>query len=254
MKLKDFCKVINDEFSDTKYKKWYIDLVSKTLDRVDFDKPNHKKQACFFYKNIERHHICPIAIFPQFAKEKENLAYITPKEHFIAHALLLKMCRIDKKWVVPMAHAVTMMKRCNRNQKRILNSNQYNLIRLAATLARKGVPRTEETKEKLSKARKGQYKGKLNGMFGVEHKRQSKIKMSINSLKNIRNIKYDLTLDTWENFVSEVINYTLEKRNCREAMRHFGINDNTIRRIFKQKGIECPNGNKNRKRSKRSTI
>jgi hypothetical protein len=244
MELSDFCKIIETSFSPSKYKNWYISLVLKTLQRVNFDKPNFKKQAKKFIPFIERHHICPISLFPEFSKEPKNLSYLSPKEHFVAHLLLFKMCRIDNKWIIPMAHALSMMKRCNKQQKRILNSNEYSFIRLATSLARKGVPRTNEMKIKLSKARKGKYTGKENGMFGVKHSEESKIKMRINSLKPyLKNLSYNLTISNWDDFVSDIIKYTQEKNNPAETMRQFGIGDITIRKFFKEKGLICPNGN-----------
>jgi hypothetical protein len=252
MQLEDFCQIIENTFSQSKYKKWYINLVKKTLDRVNFEKPNHKKQACFNFLHIERHHICPIAIFPEYSKEKQNLAYITPKEHFVAHLLLLKMCRIDNKWVIPMAHALTMMKRCNKDQKRIFNSNEYSFIRFAASLARKGVPRSNEMKLKLSKARKGKYIGKENGMYGVKHKKESIINMSVNSIKpHVKNLTYELTKDTWNQFVNEVIDYSIKNKNCSKAARFYNLNAITVRAFFKRKKLPSPNGYKGRIMPKR---
>lgn len=64
------------------YEKNYYDYIAyvKTL--------NRKKGDGNYY---EKHHIKPKSIFPELAKDKDNLVLLTAREHFLAHYLLCKI-------------------------------------------------------------------------------------------------------------------------------------------------------------------
>lgn len=64
------------------YEKNYYDYINyvKTL--------NRKRGDGNYY---ERHHIKPKSIFPELAKDKDNLVLLTAREHFLAHYLLCKI-------------------------------------------------------------------------------------------------------------------------------------------------------------------
>lgn len=69
---------------DSKYAKWYFQLMKKGLDRV--------KQADVY---MERHHIIPRALGGNDASS--NLTLLTPREHFVAHVLLIKITESHNK-------------------------------------------------------------------------------------------------------------------------------------------------------------
>lgn len=317
-----FLTLIQDSFGDSKYKKWYVFLISKTLNRIDYTRSCHKKQALTHLDKVERHHICPKSIFPEHKNEKTNLAYLTPKEHFLAHLLLYKMALADSKHIRPLALALSKMRQSNKFQKRILNSNQYNFIRLAALDANKhrryktgykqssdtitkrvesyhknytghsaetrqkmsdaakgrilsietrqkmsqsrkgkpspmqgrehtkqtkkiisqklsgknhplfGIPRTQKTRAKLSESRKGKYTGEANGMFGIRHKSDSILLMTISKIKfKLKNIHYDLNLSTWNQFVFEVRAY-LQTHSKIAVCDHYNISYHVLKKII----------------------
>src|SRR5690606_11040687 len=101
--------------------------------------------------------------------DKNNLVYLTTKEHFIAHLLLTKIYNGRDK--AKMIFAFSKMCQCNPNQKRITNSRYF-------TLAKKlmfehcsgensiwyGKTHSDETKNLISK----QKSGEGNPMFGKE--------------------------------------------------------------------------------------
>lgn len=66
----------------------------------------------FISKNIidikpyERHHILPRSLFPDYIKNKNNIIKLSPRNHFLAHYLLAKACRVK-----PMIFAFNQMKR-----------------------------------------------------------------------------------------------------------------------------------------------
>lgn len=87
MKIKEYNT--EDYYLDNKYTKWYIKLVVKAKDR------NLRKGSGGL---IENHHILPKSIVKELRLEKSNLVTLTPKEHFIAHLLLTKMCNTKKNY------------------------------------------------------------------------------------------------------------------------------------------------------------
>ena len=120
-----FLDIITNTFSDTKYRKWYISIISKALLRIDYTSNNHKKQALTHLEIFERHHICPKSIFPEYSKEKTNLAYLSLREHFIVHMLLYKMAMIDEIHQRSMGIALYRMGHISKTNRRVINSLEY---------------------------------------------------------------------------------------------------------------------------------
>lgn len=81
MKIKEYNT--EDYYLDNKYTKWYMQLVEKAITR---DMKRSQKGL------TEAHHVLPKSIVKELRLEKTNLVIFTPKEHFIAHLLLTKMC------------------------------------------------------------------------------------------------------------------------------------------------------------------
>ena len=79
---------------------------------------------------VEKHHILPRSINPSQAKNKNNLVILSAREHFIAHALLVKITQKsnNKENYYKMLHAFNQMK-ISKNNKRYINSHLYELFR-----------------------------------------------------------------------------------------------------------------------------
>lgn len=73
----------------------------------------------------ECHHIIPKSLGG--GEEPENKVYLTPREHFVCHHLLLKM--LEGKLKQKMCYAFYNMKRSNGNGVRCKNVNSYDRIR-----------------------------------------------------------------------------------------------------------------------------
>jgi len=135
-----------------KYEKWYNSIIS-----------NAKLRTIAGYK--ERHHIIPVSLGG--SDNKENLVDLTAREHFICHWLLIKTQTGEAK--AKMIYALNGMKRnghCTQRYETKITSRVYenlkkefSIIHSATMKGRpahnKGVPATEEQKEKNRKSASG---------------------------------------------------------------------------------------------------
>lgn len=97
---------------------------------------------------IEKHHILPKCICDDNIQklDKNNLVVLTAREHFLAHRLLSQMFdgRIKRK----MLYALSGL--CFRkNGEQIFNADEYAIIKEASRTAKRGIPLTEEHKQKI---------------------------------------------------------------------------------------------------------
>lgn len=114
---------------------------------------------------LERHHILPKSLGG--TNDKNNLVYLTPREHFIAHLLLTKIHGGKDK--AKMIFAFAKMCQCNPNQKRTVNSRYFEMSKRLMSLhcsgensSFYGKTHSNETKKRFSE----QKKGANNPMFG----------------------------------------------------------------------------------------
>lgn len=100
---------------------------------------------------VERHHIVPRCMGGTNCKD--NLVRLTPEEHYVAHQLLVK--------IHPGHHglvkAAAMM--CVSSSGQIRNNKMYSWLRIqfaeAKSEMQKGIPRTEDTKRRISMTLEG---------------------------------------------------------------------------------------------------
>ena len=94
----------------------------------------------------ERHHIRPVALGGD--NSKNNLVYLTYKEHFIAHWLLVLVNNGEERR--KMLHALRQMTRKSKKMgTRIFSGWQYELARKAVSEAQTGVILSEKTINKI---------------------------------------------------------------------------------------------------------
>lgn len=135
-----------------KYTHWYHNIVAKAALRVNID------------GYFEKHHIVPKALGG--TDDESNMVNLTPKEHFICHRLLVKMT--EGKAKKSMAFAIWQMS--SRRNKVSKNRHKptarvYAMLKQQLSFACKGVPLSEEHKQKMRgipkseehKAKLGQY-------------------------------------------------------------------------------------------------
>lgn len=102
--------------------------------------------------HYEEHHILPKCVGG--IDEKSNLVNLTGREHYIAHKLLYYAFPNNEKlffaWHMMAFRKNDLQQRCE------ISSTEYELLRENYAKFRRGVPRSEETKNKIRKARANQ--------------------------------------------------------------------------------------------------
>jgi hypothetical protein len=99
-----------------KYTRWYNQILNRAKGRI-LEPP------------FERHHIKPRSLGG--TDDRDNIAFITPREHFICHWLLIKMTTGEEYY--KMLNALRMMRAENPGQKRYktkITSRVYESIKL----------------------------------------------------------------------------------------------------------------------------
>ena len=139
-------------FLNNKYTLWYYNIISRA---------NARELNLDVY--VEQHHVIPRSLGGTNAPN--NLVFLTGREHFICHMLLVKMTGGIAKY--KMVHAAIGMKRARKYQQRYINSRLYEIVKKEfAQISRErnaGKSLSIETRTKMSLAGKG--KKKPNG-FG----------------------------------------------------------------------------------------
>jgi hypothetical protein len=138
---------------------------------------------------LERHHIIPRSLGGD--DSKENLVFLTAREHFLAHWLLFKIkSGIDKS---KMANAWFRM--CQQNDFQIRYSKHYEKARLAFSkhnpfkekevinivkdrMTKNNPMKRPEVASKVSDKLKGLMIGEKNGFYGKKHNKETLKKIS----------------------------------------------------------------------------
>ena len=127
-----YLEILKGICNNSKYTKWYINIVTKSLIR-------EKEQDSFY----EKHHIVPESFFISRSRkgsfgdidgnseDKKNFVYLTPREHFFVHLFLPKML-LDEIHIEKAKYAITIMVNCNNGKVR-LNSKLYERARKLAS-------------------------------------------------------------------------------------------------------------------------
>jgi len=139
-------------FESNKYSVWYFNIINKAKLR------NWTKKTATTY--VENHHIIPKSLGG--GNDKSNLVFLTAKEHYICHLLLIRFTK--GKHQSKMIFALKCMRnRAHTDMFRYLgNSILYEKYRIAANFLLRNTPGpntgrkfSDRTKNKMSKARLG---------------------------------------------------------------------------------------------------
>jgi hypothetical protein len=132
-------------FDENKYARWYCLIVDRALCE------NRAKGSMYF----ERHHILPKAktMWPEFASLRDhpwNGVLLTPREHFICHRLLTRMCSgvAHRSMVYGLKRLTTGPKFGSRWYSRI--REEFMLMNSGSTHPSFGKKASTETKAKMS--------------------------------------------------------------------------------------------------------
>jgi len=171
------------------YEKIYSDLINKAK-----SSNRNKKEGVY-----EKHHIIPKCLGG--GNNKENLVLLTPREHFIAHSLLIKFHSGKEK--AKLSFSLFQMCRKNSQHKRIISARQFELAKKLMSENCRGEnatfygrKHTDEAKLKMSKRMMGEKnplwktapwnKNKILGPLSIEQRHKI-------SLANIGNNHSDET-------------------------------------------------------------
>lgn len=126
-----------------KYTKWYNQIIDRAKSRV-------------LKPPFERHHIKPRSLGG--TDNIENIAFITPREHFICHWLLTKMTTGEDQY--KMLNALRMMRAENPGQKRYSTKITARVY--------------ENLKKKYAQLQSERVRGKNNPMWGRTHTEEAR--------------------------------------------------------------------------------
>lgn len=108
---------MENEFLQNKYTKCYFKIIHNAISL------GRSKKEDYF----ENHHIIPKCDPFNGSNDKDNLVLLTPKEHYICHLLLVKMCEGQKKY--KMSWALHKIAYGSSNLRQNYSSKSYSLVR-----------------------------------------------------------------------------------------------------------------------------
>jgi hypothetical protein len=201
------------------YLKVYCNLIRKAEQR-SYTKKKAKELGVY----VEGHHIFPVSIFGK----NKRIVYLTAREHYIAHALLEKLCIKRYGLNHYKTHKMTNAHIIMGGRGKYKNSYIYGEAKKRYSDYRTGVPMREESKLKL----RNQKLGKKRSLEAIEITRQrntgkkrtqeQKDRMS-KAQKGLR--KKSLKVED-ENFRNKFIDAVKTSKTKREIAVKMGMNAN----------------------------
>lgn len=163
----------------SKYAMWYYNIIDRAIARAIT-----KKDAIALLGTVERHHILPKSFKLGGDKDTANMVFLTPREHFIVHKLLMKMFE-DPVLTRKMRYGFVCFS-MNKTGNRIIRAVDYSKAREEmAELNRmkrpwnsgrespfKGKTHTPEIRAQISEKRKGQKTSRVYAPLSDETKRK----------------------------------------------------------------------------------
>jgi hypothetical protein len=104
------------------YKKIYYQIIDKAKER-NYSRSKYKEKNVY----VERHHITPKSLGG--SDSEENFVFLTTREHFICHYLLVKMFKDESNEWYKMNCAFLRMKSASFCQSRYYNSRLYEALK-----------------------------------------------------------------------------------------------------------------------------
>lgn len=142
----------------------YLKIYCKLI-RKEESKKLTKKEAKNQGLYVEGHHVFPQCLYGQTRDGNDRIVYVSPRVHYILHALLekafIKRYGIEHPKTIKMTFAHALMKGYEYNE-RYVNSYLYENLKIRVTNALRGKKRPKYIHEKVSKTRKGKYGGRNN--------------------------------------------------------------------------------------------
>lgn len=129
-----------------KYTKWYINIIEKSLLRFPDTRESQRKKINSSFGYVERHHI--LARCMDGPDTNENMVWLSAKEHFLCHLLLVRMTDIKEYKQKNFYSLIMLMGNKNRTGLKI-SSGMYSKIKEERSEMTSGVPRSEEAKARM---------------------------------------------------------------------------------------------------------
>jgi hypothetical protein len=148
-------------FLENKYSIWYYKIIN-----------NAKNRIATGY--TEKHHIIPRSL--NGTDDDSNIVKLTAREHFVCHLLLTKM--VTGHYQDLMKFAVGKFVQRAPGQERLFTSWEYKKIRETISQVRTGKKHSDDTRRKMSDARKGKTPWN-KGITGIVHSEESNKKRSV---------------------------------------------------------------------------
>lgn len=116
---------IGDFYNLQEQKSKLKELVLKKYDDLDAELLDEYLDFCLFSntendKKIERHHILPKSLFSEYSKNTDNIAKLSPKNHYLAHEFLVRIFKNS----IEMMHAFNLMCNTKHNKKIVFISKE----------------------------------------------------------------------------------------------------------------------------------
>jgi hypothetical protein len=177
-------------YLDNKYTRTYYSIINRGIQR-NF---KTKKEAKEVMGYVERHHIIPRSIGG--SDNKSNLVFLTAREHFICHLLLIKM--VQEINLPSMIFAIQNFRNRKKNKSKDykIGSRTYEMIKKLAsdemskllkgrTPWNKGIAQSKESNIKRSAALKGKKHTQEHRRKNAEARIGVKRQYSPEGMKNI---------------------------------------------------------------------
>lgn len=169
--MNHYITILQAQCQPNKYFRTYISICLNSLNRI---KP----------EVTEKHHILPKCFGMGGEADVDNIAFLTPREHFICHKLLTKFIT-DRELKSKLTYAVWQF-----TKRRKISSREYENLKKLLSEAYKGIPKSEEHKNKLkkpktNKEKMGRQKGCQNLFKGK--KRPVEVGLKISQSKKGKN-------------------------------------------------------------------
>lgn len=118
-------------FKENKYFKWYMNICSNAQTRATTRYDANKLIDC-----VEMHHIIPTSFCKELQNIKSNKAFLSTREHFIVHKLLIKCA--TSKYKGKAIKAVCAFSMANSRMYRNFTSYDYEYLRKQHILSMSG--------------------------------------------------------------------------------------------------------------------
>jgi len=189
------------------YEKIYAEIIIKHGSQNKFD--------CY----CEYHHIIPRCLGG--SDDKTNMIYVVGRVHVLLHWILCKIYPTNRK-IFNAFHAMTII---NGHNGRTINTNIIESARKYNAQSKIGVPRSEETKQKIS-----------NSMIGNKHSEETKQKIGSATKSYRQKYKFSHREETKQKLSESHMGKTLKKETKQK------ISDSMIGN--KKLKTVCPHCNK----------